>query len=263
MDKPVLCSEQMPPAGETILGFFPKSQRWMTVQWYPKPTGSPVDEGYAAMRLSSGIQSWFGDVWLAPGDIWYAKESVSHWAPGPVVSQAEDTALRERVAAVTKGRDAALISRAFYEELNTIQVSLRLREERDEAIRERDEARAQLEARDRIAREERKRWDSDPPCKQLDHHRQRMGGMLPGDACFIANMQSRVLQAEAERDALRKQVVELSVGRVFCNTTAAQSYDSLARLHKQGAWNLDQERHFDVGWEAAVLFYRLVPIPNA
>lgn len=42
-----------------------------------------------------------------------------------------------------------------------------------------------------------------------------------------------------------------------------KDYDLLERMHKFGGWKCDQEHHFRVGWEAAMLYYREVLIRGA
>ncbi len=35
-----------------------------------------------------------------------------------------------------------------------------------------------------------------------------------------------------------------------------KDFDLLDRMHKQGSWTDDQERHFRAGWQAAMEYYR-------
>jgi hypothetical protein len=47
----------------------------------------------------------------------------------------------------------------------------------------------------------------------------------------------------------------IPLGRDGIPVTAVVSYDALEREHKQSAWTDSQQRHFDLGWEAAVRHY--------
>lgn len=37
---------------------------------------------------------------------------------------------------------------------------------------------------------------------------------------------------------------------------SVRDYDLLERMNKQGGWTDEQQRYFEAGWEAAVIYYR-------
>ena len=73
---------------------------------------------------------------------------------------------------------------------------------------------------------------------------------------YGANVEGEdVVKVLAQVLGAKYQLVEVPLQEgVFTVDIACKDYNLLERMHKQESWTVDQQRHYEAGWEAALNF---------